>query len=124
MWIAGAGIWVLVAVVAATAPDTVDASKPTRPTTEAERRQIFAEVIRGEPAARRRTERHFPGDRWSQDDDFHNWEQRMAHTVAERRGIDLSEVYRAIDEGLREGWAPELEREATAAPLKPRPFYD
>jgi hypothetical protein len=104
------------------------ATRPALPAprglTEAEQRQVFAELARWEPEARLEAEESFPGDPWSQDDHFHNLEQQRAGRVAARLRTSVGEVLRAIDEGLRQGWSPELPRRATVAPCRPRPFYD
>jgi hypothetical protein len=75
-----------------------------------------------EPAMRADAARAFPGDPWSADDDFHNQEQRRAREVAGRYQVSLATALRAIDEGLRAHWNPELVI-ATVPPCHPRPIY-
>jgi hypothetical protein len=65
----------------------------------------------------------FPGDQWSQDDDFHNSERRWAEAEARRRDVPLSDIFAAIDAQLR-AHPPAAPGKATASPSKPRPFYD
>ncbi len=102
---------------------SVDDSPGTK-LTEAQQRAIGQALARREPAFRRDAERRFPGDVWSQDDHFHNLEQRWARRVAAKHGVPLIEVLRAIDEDLRTNKRTDPLRRATAAPCKPRPFYD
>lgn len=76
-----------------------------------------------EPEWRRSALASFPGDHWSQDDDFHNSERRWAEAEARRRQVPLSDVFAAIDARLR-AHPPAPPGKATASPSKPRPFYD
>ena len=92
-----------------------------RAATEAERKHIALDLLEPEARWRRSCERRFPGDQWSQDDDFHRLEQSRVRAIAGRLHVRLTDVLRAIDEGLREH--PEGHR-VTASPCKPRPFYD
>lgn len=88
------------------------------------RERMFRELVRQEPAMRQRSRGGFPGDRWSQGDDFANQELRAVRRIAARYGVRLADVFAVIDEGLHAGWAPTLPRDAHVAPCKPRPFYD
>ena len=94
---------------------------PKRSATKAERERIAEDLSDHEPNWRAASQRRFPGDHWSQDDDFHRVEQHRARTIASRLKITLSDVLRAIDDGLR---ARPEGRRVTASPCKPRPFYD
>jgi hypothetical protein len=76
-----------------------------------------------EPAWREKSRKSFPGDLWSQDDDFHGAERQWVLEEARRHRTSLGEVLRAIDQDLR-AHPPQPPRKATAAPCKPRPFYD
>jgi hypothetical protein len=87
-------------------------------------RAVGRAAAREEPGWRRDTWRRFPGDAWSQDDDFGATEWRWAREEAQRRGVPVSEVFRAIDAELRASAPLAPPREAGAAPCKPRPFYD
>jgi hypothetical protein len=75
-----------------------------------------------EPVFERRARRHFPGDRWSTDDDFHNMEQRWVRDTARRRGVSVGALFYAIDADIRAKRVNN--RKNTASPCKPRPFYD
>lgn len=105
------------AIRAATAPSPHKAAEGTPDQLAA----IARSVAQREPGWERAAQRKFPGDRWSQDDDFHNQEQRAARRAASRYHIQLGSVLHAIDQQLRQ--APDS-RKVHAVPCKPRPFYD
>ena len=108
----------LVALVrAATAP----VPPPARVPDLAERGEMARSLARQEPSWRRAAQHLFPGDRWSQDDDFFNQEHRAVRGMAQARNTSPGQVLRAIDEELR---AQPAGRKVSAAPIKPRPFYD
>ena len=91
----------------------------------ATRRAILQEIEAGEWQARMAAARDFPGDPWSADDDFHNWELRRVHEIAARWRIPIEAALEAIDDGLREHWE-EPDRAApitTVPPCHPRPDY-
>jgi len=94
---------------------------PNRSATESERELIALGLIESERQWRAASKRRFPGDLWSQDDDFHRVEQYRARAIAGRLKVTLTDVLRAMDEGLR---ARPQGRRVTASPCKPRPFYD
>ena len=94
---------------------------PNRSATPAERERIALDLIEPEQQWRAAAKRRFPGDHWSQDDDFHRVEQSRVRRIAGRRKVTLTDVLRAIDEGLR---VRPQGRRVTASPCKPRPFYD
>lgn len=73
-------------------------------TTAAAMRAAFSEIAAEEPAMRASSAQEFPGDLWSQDDDFHGREQKRAREVAGAKGMRLPDVLRALDDGLREHW--------------------
>jgi hypothetical protein len=79
-------------------PSSADAA------TEQVRRAIFAEVARQEPSMRAEAAHQFPGDAWSQDDDFHQREQKEARNAANRYHVRLGDALRALDDGLRDRW--------------------
>ncbi len=125
-WIRWTGIAItvgclgFVAVRAATVPAPPDG----RPATAEERAAIALEFAQIEPAWRNATQHAFPGDHWSQDDDFHNKELALARRIAMSWQIRLSDVLMAIDEGLRREYPGDPSRKPSASPCKPRPFYD
>jgi hypothetical protein len=110
-----------------------------RPRAVAAGRGLASDHARGASGARDRRRRaraglrdraaeSFPGDAWSQSDDFHAHEARQIRELAHQRHVTVEEVLRAIDDDLH---APERARRSdhgsrgvTAVPCKPRPFYD
>jgi hypothetical protein len=91
---------------------------------EKTRRGFFEALARAEPGMRATAAENFPGDLWSADDDFHSFEMRLAHELAARAGLDVPEVLRAIDDGIRERWPVDGPRpQATAPPCHPRPIF-
>ncbi len=67
----------------------------------------------------------FPTDPWSEDDDFHSAERAQAKAFAEHRGVRLSDILSAIDDGMREGWTrdPRATVRTTVPPCQPRAIY-
>ncbi|MFP2933078.1 hypothetical protein ACLESO_49605, partial [Pyxidicoccus sp. 3LG] len=102
---------------------TSELPPPERRLSEAERIQVGRAAAAEEPGWRRASRKSFPGDHWSQDDDFGASERRWAVDEARRRGVPVTDVLGAIDAELHSG--PVVPpRKATASPCKPRPFYD
>jgi hypothetical protein len=110
-----AALWV--GIRAATAP----APPAPRLLSPAERHELAASLAQQESYWQEYSERHFPGDRWSQDDDFFNLEHQAVRSLAQSRGTSPAAVLLGIDELLR---AAPKGRKVTASPCKPRPFYD
>lgn len=77
-----------------------------------------------EPRWRAESKRSFPGDHWSQDDDFSARERQWALDESRKLGVPVSEIFRAIEDELRANAPVPPPRKATAAPSNPRPFYD
>jgi hypothetical protein len=119
--------WVVLGAAVATAvvvAARVPASRASFRADEATRRAFFDAAARAEPGMRARAADGFPGDIWSQDDDFHNAEQRLAGDLAARHGAGVADVLRAIDEGLRERWpVAGPPPRTTVPPCHPRPEY-
>ena len=118
-----AGAVVLLVCVSVVVGRVARATPPPakRSATPAERELIALELISPERRWRAASKRRFAGDHWSQDDDFHRAEQYRARGSSDRLNVSLTDVLRAIDEGLR---AHPAGRRVTASPCKPRPFYD
>ncbi len=123
---AGLGGWLvfaLCAVVGAVRVLSSEVPPPPRRLEAPERAELGRAAADAEPGWRMRSLHSFPGDRWSQDDDFGASERGWAMREAGQRGVPPTDVFRAIDEELHS--APVLPpRKATASPSKPRPFYD
>jgi hypothetical protein len=124
LWLAHACTMALIATALVRA-----VSAPTPPpgerASDALRRETFAQIAAEEPSMRAAAAHEFPGDAWSQDDDFHQREQKMARSVAAKNGVRLGDVLRALDDGLREGWppAPRVHLSPGVPPCRPRLSY-
>ncbi|WP_426757301.1 hypothetical protein [Myxococcus sp. Y35] len=118
--------WLAFALCGATAvvrAATAQVPPPTQRLSAAEREQVGHAAAAQEAEWRLKSRHSFPGDRWSQDDDFGASERRWAVDEARRRRVPVTDVMEAIDEELHS--RPVLPpRKATASPCKPRPFYD
>jgi hypothetical protein len=97
---------------------------PSRRLSAEERAEVGRAAAREEPEWRRKSRQSFPGDAWSQDDDFGASERQWAVDEARRRGVPVTDVLWAIDEELHASSPVLPPRKATASPCKPRPFYD
>ncbi|MCE9669006.1 hypothetical protein LY474_14430 [Myxococcus stipitatus] len=118
-WLVFAGL----GAVALARATTAHVPQPSRRLSDAERAELGQVAARSEPAWRERNRRSFPGDHWSQDDDFGAYERQWVLGEASRRGVPVTDVFGAIDAELHA--APvSPPRKATASPCKPRPFYD
>lgn len=89
---------------------------------EEARRAIFKEIAAAEPAARTNGVAGFPGQPWSQEDHRCAFERDTIRGVAARGGLDITQVYLILDEGLREHWAGPDGKPLTprTTPLMPR----
>jgi hypothetical protein len=99
-----------------------------RVATPAERKALADGIAAQESKWTKDTTQHFPGDRWSQRDDFHSLELRKTSELAREKGVRIEEVLRAVDDdlhrrGAKNDSAPD-DRNVRAVPCKPRPFYD
>jgi hypothetical protein len=119
----GWGVSGLCATLATGRALSAQESPLSRHLSEAERAAVGRMCAAEEPRWRQNPMHRFPGDRWSQDDDFHASERGWAMELSRRAGVSPGEVFRAIDEDLHTH-PVEPPRKATASPSKPRPFYD
>ena len=71
---------------------------------EAERRAIFARLANQEPVFRRMARARFGTHAWSVEDDRARMEKDTVRTLARKHGINLSQVYLVLDEGIRKRW--------------------
>ncbi len=115
-------VFVLIAVWrAATAP--APPAPPAAP--EAMRRAVYDAIVDQERGLRERAEHNFPGDAWSQDDDFHAMEMQLARRLAAQRAMSLGDALRGVDDGLRDPAQarPNTEPKNSVPPCRPRPVY-
>jgi hypothetical protein len=85
--------------------------------------EAWRQIIAKEPSLRAEAAKKFPGDPWSQDDDFHNAELREARAFANRQGVQLGDVLRALDDGMHEHWPASPPPQAKVPPCRPRLTY-
>ncbi len=110
------------AVVAARSPAPVEPP----PLPESMREEAFRYVAQFEAEMRDGTKNSYPGDAWSQDDQFYAGINFRVGEFAAQKNVSRSDVWRALDEGVRERWTvpdggPPLK--ATIVPCRPRPIY-
>ncbi len=110
----------LVAVVRVATAKPVDAGKPITPELS---RQAYREITSRERTMRRDAAVKFPGDPWSQDDDLHERESEAVRSFATAHETSVSDVVRAIDDGMREHWPTSGTPQATVPPCRPRLSY-
>lgn len=117
-WLVLFTLWVAALAGVATAP-----SVPHAPNQQPSRAAYqFVTSVEGD--ARKRAQNDFPGDVWSQDDDFHRFELDRAWQFAAEHQQTLSAVLRSVDDRIRERWTPTGAPPAvTVPPCRPRPEY-
>jgi hypothetical protein len=107
--------------LALSAPDVPRA----RAATPDEAERFVVRLRSDEPGLRRKALERFPADGWSQGDHFGSSERRALRDGAQRDGVDIDSLIRALDEDVRRhpltaDGAPR----APVAPCMPRPFYE
>jgi hypothetical protein len=110
----------IVAVVRAATAKPPDAGKPITPELS---KQAYREITSRERTMRRDAAVKFPGDLWSQDDDLHERESEAVRSFATAHEVPISDVVRAIDDGMREHWPTSGTPQATVPPCRPRLSY-
>ena len=85
-------------------------------------RQIGEAVRLAEPGFRRHALERFPGDTWSQGDDFSNQERSFVWREARAREVRVGSVLEAIDRDVRAHPGEGGER-GRVPPCMPRPYY-
>jgi hypothetical protein len=88
---------------------------------DTERTEVGTILAAHEPAWHQKAATDFPGDPWSQEDDFARSEYNQARNEAAQRAAHVGDALRAADESLR---AQSTGRRVGVSPCKPRPFYD
>lgn len=86
------------------------------------RERVAATLADKEPENWRKARLEFPGDRWSQSDAFGALEQDAVRSAARDEQVSIGSVLEVLDHDLHTRRLPN--RLVTAAPCKPRPFYD
>lgn len=116
----------LIVVVASLAIGRVATAKPPesgKPITEAQAHDAYRDVTSRERTMRRDAAVKFPGDPWSQDDDFHERENEEIRSFSGTHGIRLSDVVRSVDDGMRERWLTPVQPYPKVPPCRPRLSY-
>jgi len=107
-------------VRAATAPPPV---APKKAMEEKLAHDAYRDITSRERSARREAAVKFPGDPWSQDDDFHERESEAVRAFAGAKELRLSDVVRAVDDGMRDRWPTSIQPNPKVPPCRPRLSY-
>jgi hypothetical protein len=114
-------VFSLVIVRAATARPPAPAR--VKPLDEKTARETYRDVSSRERQMRRDAAVKFPGDPWSQDDDFHERENEAVRDFAGSHELRLSDVVRSVDDGMRERWPTSMQPNPKVPPCRPRLSY-
>ena len=114
---------VVVASLALVRVATATPPAPGKPITEAQAKEAFRDVTSRERKMRRDAAVKFPGDPWSQDDDFHERENEEIRAFASSKEIRLSDVLGAVDQGMSEHWPTTVSPNPKVPPCRPRLSY-
>jgi hypothetical protein len=87
-----------------------------------DRKAIFASIAATEAHSRTLGHQGFPTEPWSAEDHRTAYERDVLRETAAQRGLNLTQAYLILDEGIRARWpGPDGEPlSATTLPLKPR----
>ena len=117
---------VAIALVASFAIVRVATAKPPapgKPITDAQAHEAYRDVTSRERTMRRDAAVKFPGDPWSQDDDFHEREHEEMRSFAGSKELRLSDVVDSVDRGMREHWPTPVTPYPKVPPCRPRLSY-
>lgn len=118
---------IVIAVVASLAIARAATAPPpkatTQPIDDKTAKTAYREVTSHERQARREAAVKFPGDPWSQDDDFHERESEAVRSFAGSHELRLSDVVRAVDDGMRDHWPTSGKPNPQVPPCRPRLSY-
>jgi len=117
---------IVVGVVTLLAVFRVATAKPialAKPITEVQAHDAYRDVTGRERTMRRDAAVKFPGDPWSQDDDFHERENEQVRAFATSKEIRLSDVLRSVDLGMRAHWITSVQPNPRVPPCRPRLSY-
>ena len=125
--VAGVVVTIVCFVVVLTRAASAPAPRLARPAVDFEKRNVAADMAANEPGWREEAASSFPEDAWSQSDDFHAREAKHIRALADRMGIRIADILKAVDDDLHARRATATSpdpRGAHAVPCKPRPIYD
>jgi hypothetical protein len=114
---------VVVSLVAVLVASLASAPPIAAPADDAIMRDSFRQIAFEESSARGKSAHTFPGDLWSQDDDYHAAEAKKMRALAGERQVRLDDVIRGVDDGMREGWSPRGLMTPGVPPCRPRLDY-
>jgi hypothetical protein len=119
---------ILITVVALFAIVRVATARPPelasgKPVDEKTARDAYRDVTSRERSQRREAAVKFPGDPWSQDDDYHEREHEQMRSFATGHQARLSDVVRAVDDGMRQRWPTSVAPNPKVPPCRPRLSY-
>lgn len=99
---------------------------PPRGDSSARARERVARAVRdAEPGFRRKSLEMFPGDPWSQGDQFAAQERELVEKLARDEKMRPGAIFKVIDRDVKHGYPSPLARErGRVAPCMPRTFYD
>ena len=121
--LAGYGVLGAASLVALVVTLHAKAPPPAAEADEKTRRDAFRTIAYDEPPARGKAAHQFPGDIWSQDDDYHGQESKKMRSYAGEHQVRLDDVVRAVDEGMKNGWTPRGLMKPGVPPCRPRLDY-
>jgi len=113
----------VVAVVAVVRAATASGPAPGHPLSDEQAHAVYRDLASRERGMRREAAVAFPGDLWSQDDDFHRRENDTARDFASHKEVRLDDVVRAVDDGMKQRWPAPSRPVATVPPCRPRLSY-
>jgi hypothetical protein len=91
----------------------------------AARRRVARAVRDAEPGFRRNALEMFPGDPWSQGDQFAAQERTLVEKLSKDERMRPGAIFDVIDRDVKRGHPTSFARaRGRAAPCMPRPFYD
>jgi hypothetical protein len=117
---------VLLLLACALAIGRVATAKPPadgQPITPDLARRAYRTITSRERGMRRDSAVSFPGDVWSQDDDFHSSEDKELRTFAASNDTRVVDILRALDDGMKEGWPTAGTPSPKVPPCRPRLSY-
>jgi hypothetical protein len=86
-------------------------------------RRAYHDITSDERKMRRDAALAFPGDLWSQDDDFHARVQDAVRKFAALQHTPIADVLSALDNGMKQGWPADVRPNPRVPPCRPRMTY-
>ena len=118
-----AAVAIVAVVRAATGGLPAKSKRVIKPMTSELARSAYYNITSRERSMRREAAVKFPGDLWSQDDDFHERENEATVSFAKDHEVAVADVILAIDDGMKQRWPTSSPPQATVPPCRPRLAY-